>query len=409
MILEQQGYAYKDLTVVPAVISAIDHRPECNIYYEDGMLPIFTAPMISVVNEHNYKLFEDSKINTILPRTVSYVTRKTFLEFGKWVALSLSEFRKLFCNSAFSTTGYTYKVCIDMANGHMESLYKATEKAKAIAKKAGYELKIMVGNIANPETYRWICMNAHVDYVRCAIGSGANCITSSNVGVHYPIASLIDGCKAIKDELKGEMEYYEPGTEYVDVKCLPMIVADGGIKNYSDVIKALALGADYVMIGSLFSKLLESAAEMVIESKDTIQYPAIFNHETGKIVYYTNYNYDGKSINIWNGNTEEEKRDFLRTVNRVTKKLIGMSTKEAQIAIGRALEVPVELSGDMLKTSEGITTFVECKYTLNQWLENMTDYLRSGMSYCNCYTLDEFKNNVNLIPNSPAEIQAVNN
>lgn len=415
MILEEHGYAYRDLTIVPAPISEIEHRGECNVYYEDGMLPIFTAPMISVINEHNYKLFEDSKINTIIPRTVKYVKRIDFLKKGKWVAFSLTEFSKLFClmheegDKFEPKSKKEYKVLIDMANGHMHSLYKATWEAKRLAENFEYKVTIMVGNIANPETYRWICLNTHVDYVRLAIGSGANCITSSNVGIHYPIASLVSKCAEIKEELQGEMDYYEPGTEYVDVKCLPAIVADGGIKNYSDVIKALALGADYVMIGSLFSKLLESAAEMVIESKDTIQYPAIFNHETGKIVYYTNYNYDGKSINIWNGNTEEEKRGFLRTVNRVTKKLIGMSTKEAQIAIGRALEDPVELSGDMLKTSEGITTFVECKYTLNQWLDNMIDYLRSGMSYCNCHTLDEFKHNCDLVVNSLAEIQAVNN
>ena len=85
-----------------------------------------------------------------------------------------------------------------------------------------------------------------------------------------------------------------------------------------------------------------------------------------------------------------------------------MSTKEAQIAIARAEEEPRELTPDMLKTSEGITTFVECKYTLSQWLENMMDYLKSGMSYCNCFSLEEFKNNCDLIINSPAEIQAVN-
>ena len=85
-----------------------------------------------------------------------------------------------------------------------------------------------------------------------------------------------------------------------------------------------------------------------------------------------------------------------------------MSTKEAQIAIARCLEEPKELTPDMLKTSEGNTTFVECKYTLKQWLENMMDYLRSAMSYNNCYTLEEFKNNCDLIVNSPAEIQAVN-
>ena len=61
MIVDKQGLSYKDLTIIPAVISDIDHRKECNIFYEDGMLPIFTAPMMTVVNEDNYKIYEENK------------------------------------------------------------------------------------------------------------------------------------------------------------------------------------------------------------------------------------------------------------------------------------------------------------------------------------------------------------
>lgn len=407
MILEKQGLAYKDLTIVPAVISKVETRRDCNVYDENGMLPIFASPMMTVINEHNYNIYKSNKINVIIPRTVKYKDRINFLNNGEWVAFSLKEFTRLFDGKVAWTTNKTYKVLIDMADGHMLSLYETTNKAKEIAKEYKYELIIMVGNIANPETYRWICLNANVDYVRLAIGSGANCITASNTGVHYPIATLIDECKQIKDELESEKAYYEPGTEYIDVKCLPKLVADGGIKNYCDINKALALGADYVMIGSLFGQLLESSADMIIESRDNAQYPAVYDGETGKVVYYTNYGRQG--LNVWNGNTEEEKRSFIRSVKSIKKRLIGMSTKEAQIAIARALEEPKELTPDMLKTSEGITTFVECKYTLSQWLENMIDYLKSGMSYLNCFTLDEFRNNCDLIINSPAEIQAVNN
>ena len=411
IIKDKIGLSYDDLDIVPAVISDIEHRKECDVYDENGMLPIFTAPMMTVSNEVNYKIYKDNKINIIIPRTVKYNQRIEFLSSGEWVAFSLSEFEKLFCRfyddeSRFGIKGKTYKVCIDMANGHMHSLYKTTFTAKRLADNFEYKLIIMVGNIANPETYRWICLNTKVDYVRLSVGSGANCITAPNSGAHYPIASLIDECKQIKDEIKGEMEYYEPGTEYVDVKCLPKIVADGGIKGYGHINKALALGADYVMIGSLFGSLLESSADMIIESKDNAQYPAIYDSESGKVVYYTSYG--SKKLNIWNGNTEEEKKTFIRSVKGIKKRLIGMSTKEAQIAIARALEEPKELTPDMLKTSEGKTTFVECKYTLKQWLENFVDYLRSGMRYCDCTSLEEFKNNVQLIQKSNAEINAVN-
>ena len=408
MILDKQGYAYADLTIVPAEISDINSRRRCDVYDENGNLPIFTAPMMTVVNEYNYDIYKKNKINVIIPRTVRFKKRIELMENEYWVAFSLKEFSGIFGDRSESKIrpqkGHTYRICIDMANGHMRSLYDNTVRAKERAEKVGYTLIIMTGNIANPETYEWICKNGNVDYIRCAIGSGATCITASNTGTHYPIATLIDECKKIKDEYSDY--YYEPGTEYIDVKCTPAIVADGGIKNYSDITKALALGADYVMIGSLFGSLLESSADMFIEAKDSAQYPATYDRETGTVVYYTATG--PQTINIWNGNSEEEKISFIRSASKIKKRQVGMSTKEAQLVIGRCLEEPVEMETEKLKTSEGITTYTECKYTMKQWLENMVDYLRSCMSYCGCNNLKQFKNECNLIVNSPAEIQAVN-
>lgn len=208
MILEEQGLSYADLTIIPAVISDVDSRKECNIFYEDGNLPIFAAPMMTVVNEHNYKIYKDNKINVILPRTIKYKERIDFLKNGEWVSFSLKEFKRLFCylpedpvqNIFEVEKGKTYKVLIDMADGHMHSLYKTTFEAKRIAKNYGYELIIMVGNIANPETYRWICENTYVDYVRLAIGSGANC--------------FVDGTKIkMKDGTEKNIEDIQLGDE----------------------------------------------------------------------------------------------------------------------------------------------------------------------------------------------------
>ena len=70
------------------------------------------------------------------------------------------------------------------------------------------------------------------------------CLSTSNTGIHYPIASLINDIVQIRDEISSKYDK------------LPKIIADGGIRNYSDAIKALALGSDYVMIGSVFAKML---------------------------------------------------------------------------------------------------------------------------------------------------------
>ena len=176
IIDEQPKYCLQDLSVVPAVISKIDSRSECNPFTHDKKYPIFCAPMNCVTNENNYDIWESERVQPILPRTVNYDTRIAFLKSGSWVALSQREFEKLFADKTKPFyTNMTYKVCIDTANAHRKSIYDSVNKAKKIASDNGYELIVMVGNIARPDTYRWICENAKVDYVRLNIGSGKGC------------------------------------------------------------------------------------------------------------------------------------------------------------------------------------------------------------------------------------------
>ena len=58
-ILNTKGYSYNDLTIIPSIISDINSRSECNPFVDDinNLLPIFTAPMASVVNEDNLDVF----------------------------------------------------------------------------------------------------------------------------------------------------------------------------------------------------------------------------------------------------------------------------------------------------------------------------------------------------------------
>ena len=183
-----------------------------------------------------------------------------------------------------------------------------------------------------------------------------NCITASNVSIYYPYASLIDEINRLKNV-----------NDYP-----PVVIADGGVRNYSDVIKALALGADYVMIGSLFAKCVESCG-LKIRKFD----------EFGS---YYEYN-----------NNEEAVEDFNNGVKMMTK-FYGMASAMGQIAI----------SGHKTKTAEGITKYVDVEFKLSKWCENMAAYIRSAMSYCNCLTLNDFIGNVDLIINSTSAINSVN-
>jgi len=230
-------------------------------------------------------------------------------------------------------------------------LWYTIRKAK---RNYGDNLQIMAGNIANPDTYVALS-EAGTDLIRCGIGGGNGCITSSNTGINYPMASLIDECFQASLKLKNPAK----------------IIADGGIKGFSDAIKCLALGADYVQIGSVFNKMLESAGETIINN--------------------------GGTYEIANQYSEAVLKSFKNGIC-LYKTFYGMSTKKAQ----------KELGNTKLKTSEGIERIQEVEYTMSQWIENFTDYLKSAMSYTNSKTLADFIGEVQTIVISQTAQDAIN-
>ena len=334
-------FDFDDILLVPETISSINSRKEVNPFDENGMLPIFTAPMDTVVNEENCGVFIDNKIYTVLPRGTRTEVAST--NDKKWLAYGLDEFADTFLRT--SDAHYINEpmyVLIDVANGHMEQVHTYAAQAK---KKFGSRLVLMVGNIANPKTFSQF-EAIGVDYVRCGIGGGSGCLTSVQTGVGYPMGSLIDECYQISATKSNP----------------PLIVADGGFKKYSDVIKALALGADYVMLGSILNKALESCGE-------TYEHRDYYKVEKGGLPGMRVLEMNDRIIASFKSGTT------------FYKKYRGMSTKEVQRAWRK----------DELKTSEGIVKYNKVQYTLSTWAQNMEDYLRSAMSYTGSRTLEEFK------------------
>ena len=258
-----------------------------------------------------------------------------------------------------------------------------------------------------------------------------NCITTSNVSIHYPQASLINETYKIKKSIKRELddEKYEGVWGH-----LPKIIADGGIRNYDHVIKALALGADGVMIGSLFSQCIESSGDKT--TKNINQKLNIRFH----IERYRDFYKDDKG-NWWGYYTdefiEENSKVWKKSFNDVKTKVIGgllskddaeyklaslqykdkiNSLKEAK-SIGNidvkffgmaSADGQKSIDGEKKKTAEGITKWLPVKYTIEGWVKNMESYLQSAMSYCDCNKLSDFIGKPTLIVNSISEIQAVN-
>lgn len=324
-----------DICLVPKEQSDISSRSECQITIEFGsksigFLPLIASPMDTVISEQNYCIFIERGIIPCIPRG-QYLRMNHLLYYEKcFVSFGLCEIESdinRYERDNHSIGFFIYpNVLIDIANGHMSKLIDIIKTIK----KYWPNIKLMVGNVANPETFVNLGM-AGADFVRCGVGFGGACLTSANLGVNYPLGSLITECYQLRKQ-------YALKTK---------IVADGGMKNYSDIIKSLACGADFVMIGSIFNKAIESSG---------------FN-------YFWGIRINNKMAEVlWRWNFP------------IKKKYRGMSTKSVQRSWGKT----------QLITAEGITKYQNVEYTLEQWTENFKDYLKSAMSYCGAKTLEEF-------------------
>lgn len=379
MLLTDIRYGYNDIMIRPCAVSNIEHRSQCNPFIgkvtypteEYNMLPIFAAPMSTVVDLDNYDTFYKNHIYAIIPRNITWELRKTCIDNGDWVAVSLKEFEEYICtatNFERLLPSYNLKILIDVANGNMSKIFKLCKKAKEIH---GENITIMAGNIANEKTYDMYC-NYGIDYVRVGIGGGLGCTTSSNCSIHDGMASMLNEMYNVKMN------------RMLKNKFCTKIIADGGVRNYSDVIKALGLGADYVMIGGLLSSCLESAGD--IYEKDSFD-----NHV--KIDKASLFMEDG---NFFAKNELHSKNDIYHILY---KEFYGMASKYGQIAI----------NGKKTKTAEGIKKEILITTDLSTWTDNMCAYLRSAMSYCGIKDINDFNpENVDCVIISPQEKNSIN-
>ena len=132
-------------------------------------------------------------------------------------------------------------VVIDTAHAHTKSVLKIIKDVK----KSFSDLDVVAGNVATAEAAKFLA-KAGVDGVKVGIGPGSICTTRIVAGVGYPQLSAINN---VYNALKGS------GIS---------IVADGGVKHTGDITKAIAAGADCVMLGSMLAGTLESPGETII-------------------------------------------------------------------------------------------------------------------------------------------------
>jgi len=236
---------YDDISLIPFEISKIKSRsqadPSTKFLGKKLQLPVLSSPMDTVTGIEMAKELERLGCLGVLNRFDSSL--KTLLnndELMKYVsAVSIGLTTPEEVVATLAEKGLI--ICIDTANANNVTVLKKCEEIK---KK--FNVKIIVGNVACGSTLVDL-VNAGADAIRIGIGGGSVCTTSIQTGIGIgQVSSLLDLYFAREDK-----------------KLNIQLIADGGIKSPGDIAKAIALGADVVMLGRMLAGTKEAPGEVI--------------------------------------------------------------------------------------------------------------------------------------------------
>jgi IMP dehydrogenase len=243
----QTGLCYDDVLLVPQY-SEISSRHKINITSPVGNFltldtPIVAAPMDTVCEADMAIALHKQGAFGILHRYNKIEEQlKMYLEVQKAGAQ---------CGTAIGTGDDCLEraaalagagcevICIDVAHGHHANVMKTISELRNMFKG---NIHIMTGNVATPKAFEALS-EWGADSVRVGVGGGSVCSTRIVTGHGVPNFSAVMGCAHSGGKAA--------------------IIADGGIKNSGDMVKAFAAGADVVMVGSLLAGTHEAPGEWV--------------------------------------------------------------------------------------------------------------------------------------------------
>ncbi len=208
-------------------------------------------------------------------------------------------------------------IVIDTAHGHSKGVLDAIKSTKK-----NFDCELIAGNIATPEGAAAL-IKAGVDAVKVGVGPGSICTTRIVTGIGVPQISAVDAVKRTARK-----------------KGIP-VISDGGIKYSGDVTKAIAAGADSVMIGGLFAGTDESPGETIL--------------------------YQGRTFKVYRG----------------------MGSIEAMKKGSKDRYFQEDVESELKLVPEGIEGRVPHKGPISSTIFQIIGGLRAGMGYCGSRTIAE--------------------
>lgn len=301
---------YDDISLVPTEVSGIKSRTiaetKTSFLGLDLGLPVISSPMDSVTGISMAEELDYLNCLGIVNRfdaSLTEISENDNNDGVKAISIALNSSEELIEKLAAKN----YILCIDTANA---SNLAVIEKCQEI--KSKHDVKIILGNIAHGASLKNL-VEAGADAIRIGIGGGSVCTTSIQTGIGIGQVSSILDVIFTRERLNLDVE----------------LIADGGIKSPGDVVKAIALGADVVMLG-----------RMLAGTKET----------PGEVIKYNDQ--------LW-------------------KKYRGSAS------------FGVKMKNEFI---EGEETMIPYKGTVKNVIDGISDGLRSSMSYMNCKSIDELRN-----------------
>lgn len=298
--------------------------------------PLVTVPIGTTLDEAKVRLQEHKIEKLLVVDENGYlkglITVKDIQKAIKYPLAAKDELGRLRCAAAIGATGdYLERaaalvdsrvdaIVVDTAHGHSSRVINAIKAVK----EAHPEIEVVAGNIATAEAARAL-VDAGADAIKVGIGPGSICTTRVVTGAGMPQISAIIECIGVAKE-----------------NGIPLI-ADGGLKFSGDISKAIAAGADSVMIGSLFAGTEEAPGEVIL--------------------------YQGRSFKSYRG---------MGSIGAMKQ---GSSDRYAQ-------EGTVS---DSKFVPEGIEARIAYKGTLADMVTQLVGGLRSGMGYTGCANIAELQ------------------
>lgn len=304
--------------------------------------PLVTVPVGTTLDEAKVKL-QKHRIEKLLVvdengHLKGLITVKDIQKAINFPFAAKDDLGRLRCAAAIGATGDFLEraaalvearvdaIVVDTAHGHSSRVINAIQKVKSQFP----DIELVAGNVATAEATKAL-ISAGVDAVKIGIGPGSICTTRVVTGAGVPqITAIVECVNAAKGS------------------GVP-VIADGGVKFSGDVAKAIAAGADTVMIGSLFAGTEEAPGEVIL--------------------------FQGRNFKTYRG---------MGSIGAMKK---GSSDRYSQEGtVSDAKYVP-----------EGIEGRVAYKGTIAEMVTQLVGGLRSGMGYTGCKSIAELQNNAKFV------------